>query len=411
MSFEFFIGHRYLRVRQKEFFVSLITFLSITGVALGVMALIVVIAVMSGAETDIRNRILGIQSHVILMNYGGVISEVHSIMDLVINTENVIAATPLVYTQAMLRSSSGTYGAIIRGIDPKSVGDVILTLEKPSKLLPSTYLAQENSIHRNPGIIIGKALAKTLNVKTGDLIYMISPPGITSSKGYAPVSKGFEVVCLFSSGMHEYDGSMAYVHIQTAQKMLRLNNVVNVIAIRLKDIFRAKDTAEEINDKLGFPYWARPWTQMNQNLFFALKLQKTVMFIILTLIVLVAAFNITSALIMMVMEKTREIAILKTMGATNRSVQKIFVYKGLVIGIIGTILGVCFGSLLCTILKYYHFIELPEDVYYFTTLPVSLDPLDVLLIASATLVLCLLATLYPAIQASKLNPVDAIRYG
>jgi len=411
MSFEYLISHRYLRMGQKEFFVSLITFLSIAGVALGVMALIVVIAVMSGAETDIRNRILGIQSHIILMNYGGVISEVDSIMDMLKITENVIAITPLINTQAMIRSSSGTHGAIIRGIDPESVGNVILTLQKPSKLLSLTPLVKENSSHRNPGIIMGKVLAKTLNAKIGDLIYMISPPGITSSQGYAPVNKGFEVVGLFSSGMHEYDGSMAYIHIQTAQKMLHMDNSVSVMAIRLKDIFQANDTAENINAKLGFPYWARSWIQMNQNLFSALRLQKTVMFIILTLIVLVAAFNISSTLIMMVMEKTKEIAILKTMGATNKSVQTIFVYKGLIIGAFGTILGVCFGSLLCTILKYYHFIELPEDVYYFTTLPVLLDPLDVLFIALASLLLCLLATLYPAIQASRLNPVDAIRYG
>jgi lipoprotein-releasing system permease protein len=243
------------------------------------------------------------------------------------------------------------------------------------------------------------------------VIYMISSGAVTASEGNLPTRKRFVVADIFSSGMHEYDQSMAYIHIRTAQEMLRLNDGVNLVAIRLEAIFQAKETAERISTKLGFPFWVRDWMQMNQNLFSALKLQKAVMFIILTLIVLVAAFNIASALIMMVMEKTREIAILKTMGATSRSIRKIFVYKGMVIGIVGTILGVSFGWVLCTILRYYHFIELPEDVYYFTTLPVRLELPDVMVIASATLLLCFLSTLYPARQASKLDPVDAIRYG
>jgi len=345
------------------------------------------------------------------MNYGGMISEVDPILEQIKQTENVVSATPMVYSQAMIRSSSGASGVIIRGVDPKSAGDVILTLESSAKLLSSDSHEHQNSTHSNPKIILGKVLAKTLNVKPGDLVYLLSPSGTTLSKKYTPMSKAFKVVGLFSSGMHEYDGAMAYINIKTAQKMLRMDHKVHAIAIRLNDIFRANHTAELINTRLGFPYWARSWTQMNQNLFFALKLQKTVMFIILTLIVLVAAFNIASALIMMVMEKTKEIAILKTMGATNGSVKRIFIYKGMAIGVTGTILGVFLGSLLCTILKYYHFIELPGDIYYFTTLPVLLNPQDVLIIAVAAILLCLIATLYPAIQASRLNPVDAIRYG
>lgn len=411
MSFEYFISQRFLRVKQKEAFVSLITFLSIAGVAVGVMALIVVIAVMSGAETDIRNRILGIQSHMVLMHYGGTITNVNAVIDTVEDTENVVAATPLVYTQAMLRSSSGISGAVIRGIDPESAGEVTETLKKIASSLTSARQSRDPSTHQSPRIILGKGLAENLSAAKGDVIYMISSGRIAASKGYVPTRKRFVVADIFSSGMHEYDQTMAYIHIETAQKMLRLNDGVNLIAIRLKAIFRAKETTEKINAKLGFPFWARDWMQMNQNLFSALKLQKTVMFIILALIVLVAAFNIASALIMMVMEKTRGIAILKTMGATNRSLIKVFVYGGLTIGAVGTTLGVCLGSVLCTILKHYPFIELPADVYYFTTLPVMLEPFDVLIIASATLLLCFLAALYPAIKASRLNPVDGIRYG
>ncbi|MEE8397914.1 MAG: lipoprotein-releasing ABC transporter permease subunit [Desulfobacterales bacterium] len=412
MSFEYFISQRFLRVKQKEAFVSLITFLSIAGVAVGVMALIVVIAVMSGAEIDIRDRILGIQSHMVLMHYGEPITDVDAVINRVEDTENVVAATPLVHTQAMLRSSSGIAGAIIRGIDPESAGKVTETLDKiASSLTPTLQTGNPSTLQATPRIVLGKGLAMKLTAAKGDVIYMISSGAITGSEGNLPTRKRFVVADIFSSGMHEYDQTMAYIHIRTAQEMLRLNDGVNLIAIRLEAIFEAKETAERINAKLGFPFWVRDWMQMNQNLFSALKLQKAVMFIILTLIVLVAAFNIASALIMMVMEKTRGIAILKTMGATNRSLIKIFVYGGLTIGAVGTILGVCLGSILCAILKQYHFIELPEDVYYFTTLPVMLEPSDVLIIASATLVLCFLASLYPAIKASRLNPVDGIRYG
>lgn len=411
MTFERFISQRYLRVKQKEVFVSLITFLSMAGVAVGVMALIVVIAVMSGAETDIRNRILGIQSHIVLMNYGGPISDVDRIVETTRRTENVVAATPLVYSQAMIRSAGGIFSVILRGIDPESAGDVTEMLKNVSVLLSQSPVPKVISTENIPGIVLGKSLAKNLTVGRGDIVYLITPRGMASAQDYIPARKRFKVLGVFSSGMHEYDTSMAYISLETAQKVLRMEKGANVLAIRLHDIYRAQDTAEDLNAQLGFPYWARDWMQMNRNLFSALKLQKTVMGIILTLIVLVAAFNTASALIMMVMEKTREIAILKTMGATSKSIKKIFIYKGMVIGVVGTLLGVSFGWVLCTILKYYHFIELPEDVYYFTTLPVRLELLDVVAIASATLLLCFISTLYPARQAAKLDPVDAIRYG
>jgi len=223
--------------------------------------------------------------------------------------------------------------------------------------------------------------------------------------------KRFQVSDIFESGMYEYDGSLAFIHLEDAQKILRMGDSVTGIEVRVKDIYKAGDIAEKIVSELGFPYWARDWTQMNQNLFAALKLEKTVMFIILALIILVAAFNIASTLIMMVMEKTRDIAILKAMGATDKSIGKIFVIKGVVIGAIGTFIGVTLVFVLCKLLEKYKFIELPGDVYYITTLPVRMELLDIVLIATAAIVICFLATLYPARQASKLNPVEAIRYG
>ena len=411
MSFEFFIGSRYLRTKQKQAFISLITVLSIAGVTVGVMALIVVIAVMTGFEYDLKSRILGVESHIVIMRHNGPFSDYRNILEHVENTDGVEAATPFINSQVILRSSLSLSGAVLRGIDPDSADRVIKNLDKVSlKNLKETDQRKSTSITM-PAIILGKELAKNLGVMQGDPVHLISPRGMISPIGHIPTMKRFKVAGLFESGMYEYDRSLAYMHIKDAQKILRMGDSVNGIEVRVNDIYNARNIAGRIVKELGFQYWARDWMQMNQNLFSALKLEKTVMFIILALIVLVAAFNIASTLIMMVMEKTKDIAILKAMGATNKSIRKIFVFKGIVIGSIGTILGVCLGFILCTVLKYYQFIELPGDVYYITTLPVKLELLDVVIIASAAMAISFLATLYPARQASKLDPVEAIRYG
>ncbi len=411
MSFEFFIGSRYLRTKQKQAFISLITVLSIAGVTVGVMALIVVIAVMTGFEYDLKSRILGVESHIVIMRHNGPFSDYRNILEHVENTDGVEAATPFINSQVILRSSLSLSGAVLRGIDPDSADRVIKNLDKVSlKNLKETDQRKSTSIAM-PSIILGKELAKNLGVMQGDPVHLISPRGMISPIGHIPTMKRFKVAGLFESGMYEYDRSLAYMHIKDAQKILRMGDSVNGIEVRVNDIYNAGNIAGRIVKELGFQYWARDWMQMNQNLFSALKLEKTVMFIILALIVLVAAFNIASTLIMMVMEKTKDIAILKAMGATNKSIRKIFVFKGIVIGSIGTILGVCLGFILCTVLKYYQFIELPGDVYYITTLPVKLELLDVVIIASAAMAISFLATLYPARQASKLDPVEAIRYG
>jgi len=411
MSFEFFIGSRYLRTKQKQAFISLITVLSIAGVTVGVMALIVVIAVMTGFEYDLKSRILGVESHIVIMRHNVPFSDYRNILEHVENTDGVEAATPFINSQVILRSSLSLSGAVLRGIDPDSADRVIKNLDKVFlKNLKETDQRKSTSIAM-PGIILGKELAENLGVMQGDPVHLISPRGMISPIGHIPTMKRFKVAGLFESGMYEYDRSLAYIHIKDAQKILRMGNSVNGIEVRVNDIYNARDIAVRIVKELGFQYWARDWMQMNQNLFSALKLEKTVMFIILALIVLVAAFNIASTLIMMVMEKTKDIAILKAMGATDKSIRKIFVFKGVVIGSIGTIFGVCLGFILCTVLKYYQFIELPGDVYYITTLPVKLELLDVVMIASAAMAISFLATLYPARQASKLDPVEAIRYG
>jgi lipoprotein-releasing system permease protein len=412
LNFEWFIGLRYLKTKQKQTFISLITILSITGVAVGVMALIVVIAVMSGFEWDLKSRILGGQAHIILMHHGGPFADYPMALDFVRKVTGVEAATPFVYTQVMLRSSSGVSGAVLRGVDPDSASRVIKNLDNVGLLDSSRVNRNEPKANVTPGIILGKELAKHLDVEKGDAVYLIAPRGMIAPMGYLPAMKRFVVAGFFESGMYEFDGSFAYIHQEEARKLLRMGDTVTGIEVRVTDIYKAKEIAEKIIAGLGFPYWARDWMQMNQNLFSALKLEKLTMSIILMLIVLVAAFNIASTLIMMVMEKTKDIAILKAMGATDKSIRRIFVFKGMAIGSIGTVLGVCLGLVLCTLLKHYKIVELTGDIYYFTTtLPVRLELLNIVLIAAATMAISFIATLYPAHQASKRNPVEAIRYG
>ncbi len=411
MAFEYFIGARYLRAKQKQSFISLITVLSVAGVTVGVMALIIVIAVMAGFESDLKTRILGIESHLVVRRYDESIANYRKIRQQVAAVSGVAAATPIVNGQVMLRSAGGVSGAIIRGVDRKTAGHVISVLTPA--LLDALYQPRQTggATFVPPGIILGRELGRRLGVITGDTIYIISPRGLLSPAGHMPGMRRFKVAGFFESGMFEFDGSLAYMQITDAQKVQHIPGAASSIEVRLADIYQAGEVAEKIQVALGPSFWTRTWMQMNRNLFSALKLEKTVMFIILALIILVAAFNIAGSLIMMVMEKTKDVAILKTMGATDRSIRKIFVFKGVIIGAVGTALGVVFGSALCWLLEKYKFIELPGDVYYITTLPVRMEALDVALIAMAAIGICFLATLYPAGQAAKLDPVEAIRYG
>ena len=412
MSFEYFIGTRYLRAKQKQAFVSLITILSIAGVMVGVMALIVVIAVMNGFDADLKARILGGQSHIVLMRHGSAFKQYRLVMEEVVKTQGVEAATPYIITQGMLRSKSGAVGAVVRGIDPQTAGQVMKTLAQVALTDVSAKSNSEKSTPEVPGIILGKELARNLGVIEGEMIHLMSPRGMLSPIGHIPAMKQFKVTGFFQSGMYEYDQTFAFIHLKDAQRMLRMADSATGIDIRVSDIYRARDIAEKLIAKLGFPYWARDWMQMNKNLFRALKMERWVMAIILILIVLVAAFNIASSLIMLVMSKTRDIAILKAMGATTKSIRKIFVFGGMVIGSVGTVLGLCLGLVLCTLLKHYDIYELTGDIYYFTTtLPVKIEIFWVIGIVAAAMVICFLATLYPAHQAAKLDPVEAIRYG
>jgi lipoprotein-releasing system permease protein len=424
MSFEFFISLRYLRAKRKQIFVSIITFISIAGIFLGVAALIIVLAVMNGFETDLRNKILGINSHVVLMQYTGAMKDYQKVMNEVEKVEGVVASTPFIFSQAMLKNEGRTSGVILRGMSVDSAfkvinlgkmheGNIAYLSEKERSTLE---LGKDKSML--PGIVIGKELAKNIGLLLFDPVNIISPMGISTPMGMVPKMKKFVVVGIFDSGFYEYDSTLAYVSLRDCQDFLNLGEQVTGIEIKVNDIYKANIIAKSIERKLGFPFWARNWMEMNKNLFSALKLEKRVMFIILSLIVLVAAFNIICTLIMIVMEKNKDIAILKSMGATSASIMKIFVYQGVIIGAIGTLMG-CIGGLAValnleklsvSIENLFGFKILPGDVYYLSQLPSQVNYSDVVIIIIGTMLICFLSTIYPSRRASKLDPAEALRY-
>lgn len=412
MNFELYVSLRYLLAKRRQTFISLITLISIAGVAVGVTALIVVLAVMNGFQEDLRNRILGVTSHIVVGSYSGAMSKYEDVLAKVEKEPEVVAATPFIYSQVMLTSGRSISGAVLRGIEPLSASKVIRLQQNMignlAELSPRREGADPGA---HPGIILGSELAKTLGVEKGDWVTMISPTGRLTPMGQTPKSKLFQVVGKLQSGMYEYDSSLAYVDLAAAQQFLGIGDTVTGVEIRLRDIYEAAKVAESIiKERLGAPYWARDWMQMNSSLFSALKLEKVVMFVILTLIILVAAFNIVSSLIMLVMEKGRDIAILKAMGATTASIRKIFVLEGLMIGVSGTVLGLLGGFGLCGALERYKFIDLPPGIYHISKLPVKIETADVAVIALAAIVISLVATLYPSRQAAKLDPSEALRY-
>jgi lipoprotein-releasing system permease protein len=424
MSFEFFISLRYLRAKRKQIFVSIITFISIAGIFLGVAALIIVLAVMNGFETDLRNKILGINSHVVLMQYTGAMKDYQKVMNEVEKVEGVVASTPFIFSQAMLKNEGRTSGVILRGMSVDSAfkvinlgkmheGNIAYLSEKERSTLE---LGKDKSML--PGIVIGKELAKNIGLLLFDPVNIISPMGISTPMGMVHKMKKFVVVGIFDSGFYEYDSTLAYVSLRDCQDFLNLGEQVTGIEIKVNDIYKANIIAKSIERKLGFPFWARNWMEMNKNLFSALKLEKRVMFIILSLIVLVAAFNIICTLIMIVMEKNKDIAILKSMGATSASIMKIFVYQGVIIGAIGTLMG-CIGGLAValnleklsvSIENLFGFKILPGDVYYLSQLPSQVNYSDVVIIIIGTMLICFLSTIYPSRRASKLDPAEALRY-
>jgi lipoprotein-releasing system permease protein len=417
MKYEWFIGLRYLKAKRKQTFISIITVISIAGVMVGVMALIVVLAVMSGFENTLKEKILGTQAHLNLLKATQEgMDQYQEVAKRVEETKGVVSAAPFIISQVMLSSESNVFGVVLKGIDPDRVGRVTeLAHNLKAGRLEDLKGGKEGD---PPGIILGVELAKHLSVSLNDSIQVISPLGTVTPMGMMPKMRRFRVKGIFYSGMYEFDNTMAYVSLESAQKFFSMGDRVTGIEIKTNDIYKVKEVGQEIRRKMGFPFWTKDWMEMNRNLFSALRLEKIAMFIILVLIVLVAAFNIISTLIMVVMEKNKDIAILKSMGASSRSILKIFTIEGGVIGVVGTILGTILGlAAAFNLEKITDFVEslfgfkiLSSDVYYIDKLPSQVNPLDVTLIVLTAVLISLLATLYPSWRASKLDPAEALRY-
>ena len=409
MRYELYISLRYLKAKRKQIFISVITILSIGGVSLGVMALVIVLSVMSGFEDDLKTKILGTNAHLVILQHGSPMRDYREVIRRVEGIQGVIATTPFIFSQAMLTSENNVHGIILRGIDPNTAGGVI-NIESTLKKGSVESLKREDGSSGRPGILLGKELAQMLGVLLDDTVVVVSPVGALAPLGSGPPMKKFRVSGIFDSGMYEYDTSLAYISLPSAQKFLGMEDTVSGVEVRVRDIYGVRKVAQSIQKALGFPFWTKDWMQMNKSLFSALKLERTVMFIILVLIVLVAAFGIVSSLIMVVMEKNKDIAILKSMGATAKSVTRIFIFQGLMIGVVGTILGLIGGYGICILLAKYQFISLPSDVYYISRLPVKMNGIDFILVALSAIGISFLATLYPSWQAARLDPAEALRY-
>jgi lipoprotein-releasing system permease protein len=406
--FEWFVGLRYLRAKHKHGFISLISLISVAGITVGVIALIVVLAVYSGFTDGLRDQILGVNSHIIVQRLGGSISNHQLARDRILTVKDVTGATPYLYAQTLLSGSSGGSGVVLRGLDPATAENVV-GLSKQMIEGSILDLDQDKTV-RVPNIILGKQLANELRVGIDDRIRLISPSGPLTPMGIIPKVKTCRVSGIFETGMFEYDSTLAYMSLINVQNFLGLEDVAHGIevAVSKNALGKADQVAKRITETLGSGFIAKDWMMMNSNLFAAFKLEKIGMFIAMTLIILVAALNIISALVMVVMEKSKDIAILKSMGATSRAIMKIFFLQGLVIAIAGTTIGVAGGLSLCELLSHYQFIELPSNVYPMTTLPIKVLPLDVIIIAVSSIVITLLATLYPSWKASTVHPAEVL---
>jgi lipoprotein-releasing system permease protein len=408
VSFEFFVARRYLFSHRKQAFIYVISLMSIIGVALGVAALVVVLGVYNGLTTDMRDKILGANAHGIVLSYiPDAFGKNPGLRDEILRTPGVTGATPFIYTEVMLSSGDGVKGLMLRGVDPRTAPGVLSMLKAIKKGSINGFETGDGT----PGIIIGEELAKHIGLGMGSRVNLLSPSGEKTTAGFQPRIRPFEVAGIFKTGMYEYDSSLAFVTLDAARELLGLDpGFLSGIEITVDDVYRADEITKELTDNIGNPFYARSWMDMNANLFAALKLEKIGMFILLIMVVLIGSFSIVATLVMLVMEKTRDIAVMMSMGATRKMIRRIFMYQGTIIGFVGTMLGYALGLTVGYLLKRYQFIKLPENVYTLDHLPIIITVPDVLIIGGAAMLLCFLSTLYPARQASRLKPADALRY-
>jgi len=409
---ELFIGLRYIRAKRKNHFVSFIAFISIAGVALGVFSLIVVLSVMNGFGNELRDRTLSMTSHATISGYDGYLREWSTVLEKAIQDEEVVAGAPYIRKEVMLSNGRRVSGSLIRGIEPEMESKVSLVASK--MVSGSLYDLKAGEY----GIVIGRELANTLGVYEGDRVTVITPQASITAVGVMPRLRRFRVVGVFEVGMHQYDSAMAYVHLQDASKLFSYKDKINGVRLKLTDLFDAPRITRKIEKNFGEDYWVRDWSSQHKNFFRALQTEKTVMFIILLMMVSVAALNIVSTLMMTVTDKESDIAILRALGMRPSSIMTIFIIQGAFIGFFGTLIGVGAGvPVALNVFEIVSWLEqvfstdfLPSDVYYISDITADVKVSEVLIYALSAFSVTILATIYPAWRASRTLPAEALRY-
>ena len=408
LPFELFVALRYLLARRKQAFISLISFISVLGVMVGVMALLIALALMTGLQGELRDRIVGSTAHIYVQKIGGEgLADVTREIATLEQMPRVTGGAPVILGAGMLSSARTNAFVSIKGIDPELEGRVT---NVGRSMVTGQLSALEPDEREGPaGIVIGKELAAKLGASVGDQLELLTPEATLSPVGVMAIPRVLTVVGIFSLGLFEYDEGFGFVHLSTAQRLFNKDRP-DFIELRVDDLFAAPDVAAAISDRPGGEYLAQDWADMNQSLFHALWLEKMAISITIGLIVMVAALNIVASLVLLVMEKSRDIAILKTMGSSAASIRRIFMLQGLVIGLVGTTAGAAAGYALIYVLDRYKLITVPLDVYQISHVPFVLEPLDFVIVVAAAVLICFVATIYPSRQASKLDPAQALRY-
>ncbi len=422
MNFSQKIAVRYLWCKRRESFISVITIISILGVAIGVMVLNIVMSIMTGFETELKEKILGANSHIVVKRTGGRIEHYEEIAERIRSIDGVVGVSPFTYNQGLLRTDTGSTGILIRGIGVGSPaaqmvasyiepgGDVGALFNPPSVDVEQTDGSQE--MVRLPGLVVGKELARSLNLFVGQAVSMLSPNVGSTPFGLMPKYRRFVVSAIYSSGLIEYESGLAYADIKETQQFFGLGGAATGIEVQVRDLSTTGTITPRILDLLGGlseGFYVQDWTEINRPLWDALRLEKRVYFIVLLLLIVMASFSIISTLVMIVLEKRKDIAVLKTLGASSKAISSIFRFQGAVIGGIGTLLGLCLGLVGCLALRTYGF-PLDERIFQMSTVPVRIEPFNFLIVGVCAFLICLFATMYPARRASRLDPIESLRY-
>lgn len=405
MSFELFVARRYLTARRKQAFISVITMISVGGIAIGVAALVIAIALITGFQSDVQDKILGATSHVMVSDLGGEgLADYEAMADKIRSLPGVESASPVVYNTVLITGIGESSGALVKGID--------FERERPGSAWLQTLESGRIPDGSGPrdGLLLGRELALKIGAQPGDTVDIVTASSTLSPLGLMPKRKRFQVSGIFNTGLYEFDSSTALASIAVAQRLFGLEGRASYIQVKLADIFAAPALGERIKAVLPPVVYITTWMELNKSLFSALKLEKNIMFLTITLIVIVAALNIIATLILMVMEKTRDIGILMAIGATPRTVNRIFFFQGALIGVIGTALGVLLGLGWCALANAFELIKIPVDIYQISYVPFRMRPLDLAAIVGVTLLISFVSTLFPARRAAKTDPVVALKY-